>query len=224
MKRKSWIIILSAAALIVICVSAWFANAPISEPQSSEQPYNGGVIVDIAPYLDIHDIEEYYDFVVTEKNLPDNFVTADMLSGFGNFDAFICEESFDSGYAYILEDNDGANINFHIIPKEEKEVQEKETLDVSKAKASMRRLTTQDTGVILRNGVKYHYSLGKLSGIEWKTDDLTFRIWFSYPSKEYTAIAPDSVLSRMLSSSDADLTSALNEMSAIVSQNDHVTE
>lgn len=223
MKRKLLIIGVCAIALIMLGIAMQLIFVPEASQIASEPTYKNPDIIEPAGGVYIYDIEEYYEFISTAKNLPKDFVTVDMVSGFGDFYAFISNyDNLLPVYFYILTDKSGAKINFSI--SVENKLQTREILDISKAGTSLYKLATQDTGIILRDGVEYRYSVGRLTSIKWVTNNHVFWVSFNYPHKEYTDLPTDSLLSRMLSLSDADLASALNELSAIVSQNDHVTE
>ena len=235
MKRKAWIIGLSVIAVASLCVAALFIFDPISQdtptkPVSASLTNSAGT--GLIRGIDIFDIDEYNDFVATEQNLPDNFVTLDMLDGFGSFDGFICHNFYPdfSSYAYFFDDENGEGFTFWISTDPKSEQKNMKTLSISKAETTMQNLVTEDSGIILRNGVCYKYDRGKLTSIEWEINGISFDVNLEYDSifsadgKEYPALPEDSMFKRLVSTSEAEFTAALNELSAIVSKNGHVTE
>ena len=235
MKRKAWIIGLSAIAVVSLCVAALFFFEPISQDtpttpvSASSTDHAGSALIN---GIAIYDIDEYYHFVATEPNLPGNFVTLDMLNGFGRFHGFVCNNFYPdfSSYAYSFYDENGKTMILWIKTDTKSEPETKKTLSFSKVDTTMQTLATEDSGIILRNGVRYKYDRGRLINFQWEVNGISFSLYLEYASifssdgKEYPALPADSVFKRLVSTSEAEFTSALNEMSAIVSKNDHVTE
>ena len=235
MKRKTWTIVLSVIAVVSLCVSALFFFEPISQDtptkpvSASSTDYAGSALIN---GIDIYDIDEYNHFVATEPNLPGNFVTLDMLDGFGRFHGFICHNFYPdfSSYAYFFEDENGEAFTLWINTDSPSEPETKKTLSISKADTTMQNLITEDSGIILRNGVRYKYDRGKLTSFKWEVNGISFHLYLEYASifssdgKEYPDLPADSVFKRLVSTSEAEFTSALSELNAVVSKNDHVTE
>ncbi len=222
MKKKLWIIGLAVTALITLCVGVLFSLNPFSEPTPTEQNNIDALLVE---YIHIRDIDEYHNYIAAEKELPEDFVTAEMLSGFGSFALFYADPYDLSGYVYSLIAENGDEIDIYVAHTPSISIKEYEILDISKAGTTMRQLKTDDEGIIVRDGVEYTYvSGGHLISAKWTTNNIHFTIVPDISWSDHSTLPTDSLLYRMMSVSESEFASALTQMNAIPTKNDHVTE
>lgn len=110
--------------------------------------------------------EEYLKFIGSVKNLPDDFITYDMLKDIGEFRSFVCDTTF-IGYAYNFTDENNVRILAKIYPlPSEVKTYPMVTPDNS---SNMRSITPIGTwSTYSYNDITYHYYFnGTLAGIEW---------------------------------------------------------
>ena len=173
-------------------------------------PANG---LSIIPKASIEDEDEYAEFIKTEEELPDNFVSMDHFRGFGRFDYFVCNGPTYSTYAYSLKDLKGEHITIWIEHGSRIDYDKDAFLDISEAGANMRSLATATEGYIYRDGVLYKYNMGRLFSMQWLVNDTVYHISFaSNGTDRYENIPEDSVLYRLLSVSEEEFQSGLAEL------------
>lgn len=222
MKRKLWIVGLSVTALIALCVVGLLVFAPFSESTPTEQNSINGLRADL---IDIFDIGEYYNYIAEAEGLPDEFVTAEMLSDFGRFGCFHADPFDSEGYAYCFITENGDRVAIYMDHDLSNNLTyENETLSISDVGSSMLELAEKEKGVIVRNGVLYKYVVGKLNAINWAVDDIGFTVVFSYDLHDLPVFPTDSLLYRMTSVSETEFASALTEMNAITTKNNQEAE
>lgn len=110
--------------------------------------------------------EEYLKFIDSVKNLPDDFITYDMLKDIGEFRSFVCGTTF-IGYGYNFTDENNVRILAKIYPlPNEVETYPMVTPDNSSNMRSVTPIGTWST--YSYNNITYHYYFnGTLAGIEW---------------------------------------------------------
>lgn len=176
----------------------------------------------LRPEVSISGEEEYLAFIKTEKKLPENFITAEKLRAFGEFDYF-SSELFDKDsvlqYYYSLDAENGDSIGIIVWHTSYTTIEHSKPQEISIeewADGSMRQLTQEEKGVLVRDKmVEYHYLNGQLTSIRWKTKDLVFKISISHGEWEYSKLTAGSLRQRLLSLSDEDFQSAVEELEQI---------
>ena len=169
--------------------------------------------LDISGLANIFDEDEYAEFIKTEEDLPDDFVSMDQLRGFGRFCSFVCNGPTYSTYGYSLKDLKGEHITICIEHGSWIDYDWDTFLDLSEAGTNMRSLTEVKDGYIYRDGVLYEYNMGRLYSMQWLVNDTVYDISFaSNGTDRYENIPEDSVLYRLLSVSEADFQSGLAEL------------
>lgn len=225
MKRKAGIIGLSVAALSVLCIIVLAVFKPFSETIPTEPINSNALSMD---YVYIEDLAEYHKCIAAAE-LPDNFVTAEMLSDLGEFEVFYVDPYDFSGYMYCLNTIDGHEITLHVTHDpgrfQDSIYKDWEALDISKAGTNMLQLKTEEQGIITRDGVEYRYRFtGDLGSISWIADNIQFTLSANGGWPDYTKLSKNSPLYYIMSASETEFASALTLINAIPTKNDHVTE
>ena len=160
-------------------------------------------------------LDGYRKFIKSEPSLPDNFITANAVKQFGTFSGFHYGlDGWDRDmplYCYHFESQNGIDISLHI----DHNVRGKTTsTPISRLKLgkSMLKLTTEDSGYILSNGLQYHYSKGKLSRIRWQVNGVDFYMTVHISEGKTPVIDTDTVLGKLLSKSPALQRQALRQL------------
>ena len=215
MKKTLWIIVASVAALIALSIIVLCVFNPFSQTSPTEQNNFDALFIE---YIDIDDINEYQNYIEAEKNLPEDFVTAEKLSIFGSFEDFQIapHELFVYAYDFLTENDNHIDLYItHVLSDNPPRTYDQ--LPVSAAGSSMLTLAEKERGAIIRNGVEYRYNMGQLTSVRWTVDDIQFRIEVDPSWSDYSTLPTDSLLYRMLSVSETEFASALTEMNAITS-------
>jgi hypothetical protein len=183
--------------LILICVALFFAacnkqndvEISISDTSSSitvTTPTDATVDAIVTPNVEepLLTIESYSEYVsfLEYTDLPDQFVSYDMIAQFGAFDSFVCLTDARYGdyssYMYNLVDvaADDADIVLYVD-------QDGSTIDTSQQTAlkgvnteNMRCLSTEESGAFISNGIEYYYVNGLLLSIKWQVEDTLFTL------------------------------------------------
>jgi hypothetical protein len=109
--------------------------------------------------------EEYLEYIGSVKNLPDDFITYDMLKSIGDFYGFICTKTF-SGYWYILiaENNKWIFVRVNELPDRIKSRPIVEPQNIN----DLRNVTpTGGWADYSHNNITYSYFDGMLESIDW---------------------------------------------------------
>jgi hypothetical protein len=126
--------------------------------------------------------ESYLKFIKT-ADVPDNFVTYEMISSFGEFRSFICAPSYGyDEYKYgIIDKESGVELLVYIDDGCEITIPEKAVVISSSDVIAndMRKLPNQEEGIkcFVQSGVQYTYYGGKLSSVEWIDNGIRYTIF-----------------------------------------------
>ena len=226
MNRKAWTIGLSVATLSVLCIIVLAVFQPFPETTPTEPNNVNNLTKD---YIYIKDLTEYHNYIAAAEGLPDDFVTAEMLSVFGEFRLFYTDPYDLSGYMYCLYTTDGHEITLRASHKASalhlNENSDYKALPVSTLGTNMLQLKTDDKGIFTRDGIKYTYVPGGiLISVEWIANNIKFTLSVDDSLRDYATLEKDSLLYRILSVSESEFASALTQMNAIPTKNDHLTE
>ena len=125
--------------------------------------------------------ESYLKFIKT-ADVPDNFVTYEMISDFGEFKCFICAPSYGyDEYKYgIIDKESGVDLLMYIDHRQEITIPEKAVVISSSdvIATDMRKLPNQEEGVksFVQSGVCYTYLHGKLLSVAWVDNEIRYTI------------------------------------------------
>lgn len=201
--------------IIAICILLLPACSEISGPvtEATTLPLSGGY----EPNLHASGKEEYD--VLIEKyqdRLPDNFVTWESASVWGECYWFTGSMNLDS-YIYHILNNEGMDLDLFIrhTPKQITNV-----IVAPDNLTSMRRLqnSTGKTAVLKRDGYEYRYGPnGGLTGIIWYEDGVQFMLsadeLFNYPEDK-----TDTIIGRLLSADESVANAAFAEIKQNLSE------
>ena len=220
MKKKLCFAAAILLATAVVCFAVHYAanRTPAGDTSAS---YN----VCSANGVYINDIEEYRKFVNTETHLPEDFITVDKLEAFGTFNGFTCESKTDfADYRYSIDMPNGQAIGIRIQHGNPIDTIIQPVISANKIGMNAVSLTSSDTGMIVRNGIKYNYVNGHLIRMLWTVGDITFSISVSSAWDDYPAFPSDSVIYNMLSAVETEQASAISELQAIITDDNLETE
>lgn len=128
------------------------------------------------PLLTISTLDDYNKFMSSE-NLPENFITYDMLKDIGDFVYLIFLSDGYNGdfteYMYTVKDSTGYDISVYVEPSIESDVLNSNTIIAEKInRTDLRTIASAESGIYIYNDVKYKYVSGKLLSIAWDMDGL----------------------------------------------------
>lgn len=222
MKKRNYAILIICAA-IVVCAAFLFGDSPQTSKESTNSISDPGCI-NLAGGVHIYDIEEYNNFVATTPDLPSNFVTAEMLRSFGEFDGFICNSDYTKSYAYCLtlDNDDFITIGVSHVLSGDSEYYK--SIVPSKAGDTMMNLSSDESGILEQNGIQYTYVNGTLISISWVTNNVSFTITITGAYDSIATLSTDSLLHQMLSTSTSDQIAVSNALSTVFFDDQPVTE
>lgn len=209
------ILIVATLTIFLLCLS----GIPALFSDSSNGNHLDVDTADPVFQIDIHDMDEYNNFVQTCKFLPDNFITWDMVKEFGTFYAFKSYSSTDiSRYRYLFELDDGRKMDITVNPSY---VYENEATISSKDIGGSIAITTANkNGKFVNEGLTYHYINGTLRCIEWMVDGSLVRLntlGCTFP--DLTGLSTNTIVGKLLSKSSDDQIAALNQLKAAIENN-----
>lgn len=206
------------AAIILLCVLLYTSFSSWEDKTSTRSHiYTPYVEVRISEYT------EYQDFISDATYLPEGFITADMLKGFGAFQAFGTYGGIYPAikrYHYVFVAGNDLVLQVTIPHIEGDRKSERQTfLPQSCVGGSMLYLKERLTGSVSRNGIMYFYINGQLGDICWTANNgITLNVGpFSYREK-YLELPEDSLICRLLSASEEEQFSAAEELLSIGTQ------
>lgn len=208
--------------LLIIFVFFYLSACNASQlPKNTDMETKGTIIQcsDETFYEDVFpnnlyftDVESYNDYLA-ETNLPKNFVTAEALKCIGSFYGFLGQSDFHnydySEYYYILTDANQKNIGFYIDHTQDEPLTSTNILTITDGMKDMRFLDTDQSGIIVRNGVTYQYRQGWLISIKWYQKGIEFTIGFNYDEVVAPLGKNESFLNQLFSLSDVSLTNVM---------------
>lgn len=165
---------------------------------------------------------QYQDFIGQETNLPEGFITADMLKGIGSFKDFQSQGGLyplrSYGYSLYIEND----IVFDVIVRHDRDFffQRQCVIPDWLIGSSMLNLKVPLTGCIFRNGIMYSYKEGRLGCLYWTVDNVTVLQTRSFyaDGEKYLELPEDSLIYRLLSASEEEQFSAAKELLSIGTQ------
>lgn len=184
-----------------------------SESNINTSPSSELLICDFYSTLWCGNYDEYCQSI-QEISFPKSFVKYDALNMFGTFKSFtVLSRTLDENqleYLYSIVDKCGFEYTIYVRHGDAKSKSSNNSLLFADFKSNMSALTTEESGTYLRNGVNYTYIKGKLLSITWVLDDIEFTLCGNMMLSDYPKDANNSVVDKLLSTSDMDFTSALS--------------
>ena len=216
-------------AIVLIAVVSIGLAIILSQP-STPNNNGGGIQGDGGnPFrIVITDLSEYNTFTKTYADLPDNFITWDMVNGLGSFDKFsVFSDEYDPvntdifQYKYIFDLKNGERIQLKInttgLYRNDSPISRAELGD------TMINTATAKDGKYVNGGLTYYYGKGDLAGIEWTIGNNTFYLddfTAQYPYwTAYVNLPKDHIISKLLSTDPETQLAALNELTAAIENN-----
>ena len=167
-------------------------------PEQTTETTEYKVYVDYFPRGVANSVEEYQEWLNTTKlPLPDNFITYDQLSPLGKFIHFSYDpypydyENKNPEYFYYFGTGDRSWFDLEIINKKKEYnfcdlgnelllnmVGRAEIIE-GYVELDLSEYLPDFNGIYIQNGVLYRYTNGKLQNMEWYSNGLTFRIYFT---------------------------------------------
>ena len=212
--------IISLIILLAMILTTFGCN---STPEATIPPDNAGLQGEnLLNQIFIRNIEDYNKFLQTNKeNLPDDFLTVDMLKELGSLKLFIINENTADWdyYYYSLYHEDTYRISFRPVSSR----LTAPMIDSSLIGPTMMSVTEKARGTIVLNGLDYYYKDGKLLYITWDANDKLFRLALTELLPEQRAELPDalsenSILRKLLSKDAEDQIAAYNQLVDMVTK------
>lgn len=235
MKRRTWILVISLLSVLMVYITAQFISSLTNSQLATELPTEPSadpeVFVEPANFVCFADYSEYQEFVQTEDALPDNFISADMITSLGTFSLFSCQTGADIlAYAYKLTLGNGENIWVRVLHGGPYRLSTDIVISPDKIGTDMFTLTSAETGYIQRDCVRYVYLNGKLIAIHWwaENNDVEFRVSIPSDWLKNTPLPADHLLTRLITAPEsvqvAAARDAVNEFVTHLTDNGHMTE
>lgn len=174
---------------------------------------NGGGITE-SPFDPFYGytLDMYNEHIQTRRNLPDNFVSMDMLNEIGLYDFFFYNKEY--GFTYysydlILDNGYPIGLSVQDYARDYYEYPPLTKLDVSE---NMLYTKGKDRGRLISCGLEYYYIGGRLLSIAWRANGLWFTLSFPEKFDNYPAFSPDTVVGKLLSKSPFTQMEALRQL------------
>lgn len=144
-------------------------------------------------------LDQYNEHIQSRRNLPDNFVSMDMLNEIGIYDFFFYNKEY--GFTYysydlILDNGYPIGLSVQDYARDYYEYPPLTKLDVAE---NMLYTKGNDRGRLTSCGLEYHYIGGRLYSINWRANGLWFTLSFPEEFDNYPAFSPDTVVGKLLS-------------------------
>ena len=208
---------------LIILLAMIFTTFGCDSVPETTTPSGGGELQGenrIPGQINIFDIEDYNEFLQTHKeNLPDGFITADMLKELGIFNGYVDDDLADESCYYFFIHEDKYRLGFDTLASPST----MPIIDASLLGSTMMSLTEKTRGKISINCFEYVYKDGKLLYIHWETNDRGFHLALTELLPEQRAELPDalsedSILRKLLSKDAEDQIAAYNQLVDMVTK------
>jgi len=157
-------------------------------------------------------LDMYNEHIQTRRNLPDNFISMDMLEGIGTYDFFYYNKEYGfTSYDYdlILENGYTVQLSVQDNPWSLRDYPTLTKLDITE---NMLYTKNTDRGRITSCGLEYYYIDGRLYSIDWRANGLWFSLSFGKDFKSYPAFSQDTIVGKLLSKSPFTQMEALRQL------------
>lgn len=227
------------AIILVLCFTASCSNIKSELQNTEKSEETQEIIVNCSEILSLHieNYDEYEKFIYENKlpenyffydesyektwngngGLPNNFVTYDEISHIGAFDSFIYLSNVISGdnsrYMYTLIDENGYNVSI-TFKLDDDETYATENILINENINDFRNLSSEISGSIFIDDVKYTYVKGKLISIKNVYEDMTVTITGASVLSDYPIDGEETFMGRLLDPNEA--SAAISEFSSSV--------
>ena len=220
---------ITIVAVVLVAVTA--ISLAVFFPSSSDgentptNPSLRGEDVESPFRIAIYDLDEYNAFLQTSTDLPDDFVTWDMVKSLGAFCKFSVDkdDSEYERYTYRIYVKNEDILTLTIVP--EADLFDGTVQPISTPPefgATMAQLVNKNklTGNYESGKLTYGYGNNLLYYIKWAENGVGYTLWAgnTYPYQHADA-DPDTVLGKLLSVDPEVQLSALNELKAAIENN-----
>lgn len=193
-------------------------------PHDTSNPHDSSNLPFTAPRVTIENEGEYLTFLSTEKELPEDFVTAQMLSCIGPFYNFSCEKDF-TEYRYNVITFDEVDMMIYVNHGKSPDPSKDPILDAKYlGNDNIYALTTDVAGAIWLDGMRYNYVQGKILSVRWYIEDIEFILSFSGDAWNNPAWQNNPFLCDLLSAESAKRIRAFNTLVQCIEDNPHIAE
>ena len=157
-------------------------------------------------------LEAYNKHIGRAQNLPNNFVSMDMLSEIGTFSVFYHNQHYgyiSYDYELILENNYTVTLR---ISHEPKEFNPYASISATEIGENMLYLNSEKSAIYTSNNLVYRYIKGRLYSIEWTASGIWYDLYFPESFSGYPAFSPDSIVGKLTSKVPAVQRQALQQL------------
>ena len=211
-------------SLIILLAMIFTTFGCDSTPETTTPSDSAGLQGEnIGGYLSINNIEKLNDYLKMQ-DVPDNFVTPDMLIELGTFRFFYHKkgEPLHEGYLYSFLHENRYNLSVNINTNSSSALG---LPDISESLlgSTMATITENTKGVITSNELRYCYMKGRLWFIEWTVDNIGYSFKLTDCSSEQleempSTLSEDSILRKLLSKDAEDQIAAYNQLVDMVTK------
>ena len=219
MKTNGLRIVLLILVFTMIISILGCGNTQTSETSPNNGELQGEQDIDIS----IFNIDDYNGFLQTNKYIPDNFITTDMLNELGTFYGFVCHNETDISiyqYFFIHENRYRLSFKFNYPSWSKYDLPE---ISESLIGPTMATLAENTGGTFTRNGLKYCYMWGRLYNFEWSADNNIYSLSLIDCTQEQieempNTLSEESILRKLLSKDAEDQIAAFNQLKDMVTK------